>query len=552
MPLFIVATLAATILSILGLLGLSNQGLSATSGVTALLIGSLVGIMATISSRKYYERPTFNFWDIAALSIWSLASLRAFLWLIFQASGQLKIISPYNLGDLSLHIHIIQYLASGTPFWPESPILAGTPLKYPIGMDLFNSILVNLGMPLNNSLIIVGVVCSLLCGWTLWKWGGAFTLIATLLGGGLTGFAIFQQHELLDWQGKAEWKNIFLTMIVTQRGLLFAIPAGTLLLTQWRRRIEERKGITDWWVEVLLYSTMPIFSMHTFIFLSLLLLIAFIFDSSNRIKWLAFVSISAPIAATLVACITGGSNPVHIAVGWTQSGNPLLFWIMNFGLMIPLMAITCYLAIKSKKTDAIVFAGTSIIMFVACCFISFAVWPWDNTKLMIWSWIAILPFIWEYAIKPLPKIIAFIIIFVLCFTGAISLYAGLHFRHNYGLISILELADAKNISTGVPRDARIIAAPTFNHPLGLIGRSLIVGYDGHLWSHGLNFRENYNTVEAILRGDPNWKKKAAQLGARYLFWGRREQEKYPKSTKPWEKEATCIAEGESAKLYRLW
>jgi len=41
------------------------------------------------------------------------------------------------------------------------------------------------------------------------------------------------------------------------------------------------------------------------------------------------------------------------------------------------------------------------------------------------------------------------------------------------------------------------------------------------------------------------------LQARYLFWGGGERQAYAESTRPWEKEAVRIAQGEWGEIYDL-
>jgi len=546
---------ASTILFVMAIVGLSGCLLTPQVAAISLFSGAVIGLFFGLKTEQ--DPTTVKVLDTITLAIWAIITARAFLWLVYWSGGQLKILSPYNLGDLSLHLHFIKYLASGLGFWPESPILMGTPLKYPLGMDLFNSLLLLAHVPIVNGLVIVGLIGALAMGYMIWRWSGAFGLAAFLFAGGLTGFQIFTQHELIDWQGKAEWKNVYLTMVVTQRGLLYAIPAGILLLGQWRKRLEEGPVLMPWPAEIILYASMPIFNVHTFLFLSLVLLLAFVFCKGTRMLWLGIGAISVPIASTLLACVTGGLNTkgtIHMALGWMQQGNPWVFWPINFGLMIPLLAITYFIGFKpSTSTPATrTMLGASLITIIACLIVSFAPWPWDNTKLMIWAWIAALPFIWELVLSKVHLIFRIPILIGLYFTGAISIYAGLDYRHSYGLAGREEIAEASNMTSGLPRDARIICAPTFNHPLGLAGHKLIAGYDGHLFSHGLDYGKIYQAEESILKGETGWKEKAFELGARYLYWGPREQEKYKTSRRPWETEATCIYTGEISRLYRLW
>ena len=48
----------------------------------------------------------------------------------------------------------------------------------------------------------------------------------------------------------------------------------------------------------------------------------------------------------------------------------------------------------------------ALAVFVICCFVKFAPWEWDNTKLMIWSYLAILPFLWSELMAHWPALAA--------------------------------------------------------------------------------------------------------------------------------------------------
>ena len=48
-----------------------------------------------------------------------------------------------------------------------------------------------------------------------------------------------------------------------------------------------------------------------------------------------------------------------------------------------------------------------------------------------------------------------------------------------------------------------------------------------------------------------WRERAAELGARWLFWGEQEAVSYPNSTEPWKTECHLQAEGAWGALYDL-
>src|SRR5690606_8141780 len=128
------------------------------------------------------------------------------------------------------------------------------------------------GMETGQGLIVVGLIGAGLSGYALWRWGGAFTVAAFLCSGGLAGFAFLKSFTFEDFQQALYWKNLFRSMFVTQRGFLFALPAGLILLTVWRDhffRDEPFRSSPSF--QLLLYAGMPLFSAHTFLFLSVIL-----------------------------------------------------------------------------------------------------------------------------------------------------------------------------------------------------------------------------------------------------------------------------------------
>ncbi len=500
------------------------------------------------------------------IATFALVCFRAFFWLLYPKGPDWFILSPNNLGDLSLHLAFIQNLAAGVPFWPASPILTGEPLKYPLAADLLNALLLRVGLPLEAGLVWVALGGSILTVIALWRWGGAFALAAFLFGGGLAGFgwlreAVATGHfAFADLQGEATWKNLFLALFVTQRGLLLALPAGLLLLAHARSRwLRGEPGVLPGWAALLLYATMPLHNVHAFLYLSVALAFTFIFaPAPARWRCLGFVA-AAVVPATLCAgLVTGGfavSKGIHFLPGWMQNdekGVPAWwFWLRNFGLYLPLGAALLGLAIHRRSREQLAIALPAAVVFAACVFVSFAVWPWDNTKLLLWCWLAVAPGIWTELLAPLRLPLRAAVCFVLFFTGAVSLVGGLDNRHGYRLASLTEVEAVGSAVRPIPVTARFAGAPEFAHPLLLAGRNLVVGYDGHLWSHGLDYGGKMADLENLMRGAPDWRERAQRLGANYLYWGEMEDRRFPLSSKPWVAECPVVARDATFTIYRL-
>src|SRR5205823_10063723 len=160
---------------------------------------------------------------------------------------------------------------NGRGLLPGRPNFRFRQLPHPARIRLLYRLLTNLGLDLRHQLIATGLLASLATFYALYRWGGAFTVAGFLFNGGIAGFQFLDTHKFLDYQGTSHvsWKSIPLTMFVTQRGLLHAIPAGLLLLCQWRSKYgsEEQKELQllPIWAEFILYATMPLFHVHTFI-----------------------------------------------------------------------------------------------------------------------------------------------------------------------------------------------------------------------------------------------------------------------------------------------
>ena len=378
--------------TLLGILfSYSSLGLTTSTSVVALLLGLiLAGIPLFLRRGKIRLEPLGRRHYIAiALSIFFLVfAVREFSQVIFVADDVVRVTSPNNLGDICLHLAHINYLASGPHFWPENPIFVFDQLRYPIGLNLFNAELKLVGMEPKLGIILVALVGSLLTLRALFLFNGSFGVAAFLFNGGLAGFLFFQSYALKDYQADVAWKSIPLAMFVTQRGLLYAIPAGLFLLHHWRTTFLDRRreqGIPAW-VEWLLYCTMPLFHLHTFLFLSFLLLWWFLFGDPNwRSHFIRLILLSLLPATFFVYVVTGfaKSGAISWKLDWMAGPTeaPWWFWLENFGLFLPAsLALLVYLLIPAKplardakqRIRLLFFPAT--VVFLACSVIKFAPW----------------------------------------------------------------------------------------------------------------------------------------------------------------------------------
>ena len=562
-------------------------------------------------------------WRYGRIWLWLLGvcflmfAVRSFCWLLYIDGSELRIQSPNNLGDLSLHITLIREFANGVALWPDNPIYVFSKLRYPAGMDLFNALLCLVQVDLIRGLVWTGLLASLATFYVFFRWAGAFGVAGFLFNGGTAGFQFFDTLKFLDYQGDKTiaWKSIALSMFVTQRGLLYAIPAGVLLLWHWREKFfrqaaqgreGRRSGPLPFWVEVSLYASMPLFHVHTFLALSIILFFLFIFECLQPVKFIVNLLrtegvggirrlISGPAgrgklvgdtrmhALTIVACAllpaffftwlttdhfrAGSILKPHL--GWVMAdpafgrASVFQFWSDNFGIFIPLalllIAVCGWRAWKSglkwnqESSEAIAFLLPALAIFVSGLLFQFAPWQWDNIKLMIWAYFLVLPFLWKDLIAYWNLPARALVCMALFGSGFISLFGGLSVgRPGFGIANRVELAGVGDAVQRLPVEARFAAYPTFNHPLLLEGRKLVLGYPGHLWSQGFaDYTKPNNLLIQLMQGAENWREIARTLHVRYIFWGREEMTHYAASKRPWEATAPVIASGPWGAIYDL-
>ena len=581
-------------------------------------------------------------WRYGKVWIWLLGicflmfAVRSFCWLFYIDGSELRIQSPNNLGDLSLHITLIRNFANGVALWPDNPIYVFSKLRYPAGMDLFNALLCLVHVDLMRGLVWTGLLASLATFYAFFRWGGAFAVAGFLFNGGTAGFQFFDKLKFSDYQGvnTIAWKSIALSMFVTQRGLLYAIPAGVLLLWHWRETFFRqaplagvglsagasaktddsgapsdrfrRRGPLPFWVELSLYASMPLFHVHTFLALSIILFFLFIFECLQPLKFIVDLlrkegiggirrSISDPAergkllgdtrmhALRVVACAllpaffftwlttdhfrAGSFLKPHL--GWVMSdpafarASFVQFWSDNFGIFIPLalllIGICGWRAWKSglkwnqESSEAMAFLLPALAIFVSGLLFQFAPWQWDNLKLMMWAYFLVLPFLWKDLIAHWNVPARALVCMALFGSGFISLFGGLSVgRPGFGITNRIEFSAVADAVRPLPVEARFAAYPTFNHPLLLQGRKLVLGYPGHLWSQGFaDYGGVNNSLQQLMQGAENWREIAQNLHVRYIFWGREETTNYAASRRPWEGTAPVVASGPWGTIYDL-
>lgn len=490
---------------------------------------------------------------IAALALFAVVLLRQFLALAVSDGTAVTQPNPYNYGDLPLHWTYIAYLTQDAKFWPDNPIFAGRRLGYPIGSDLLAAVFVKVGVSLGPLLRVTGLLASAALYLSLRRWAGSLGVAALVLSGGLA-LDRFEPGALLRADDtELPWKNVLLALFLPQRGFLYALPAGLLLLWSAREKLLSGRSGLQVKVEGLLWGAMPLFHVHTFLVVSLVYGGWGLWARRVRVA-LPSLAVAIPLATASVWLVTDGfraARMIWLKPGWMiGDANPVLFLLQNFGLLLPLALAVLVRPPASAARHGRVVIATGLGLFAALFLVVLAPWEWDNTKALVWAVLLMLGPL-EGWLRERPRWLRVTLVALLL---APAVPAVLGATINRRALPVFELDEKAAVCEGlrvVPPDARVATAQTFNHPVALCGRAIVAGYGGHLWTHGIQAGPVEDRLRVLMMGWPDWSAKARELGATYVFWGPREEREFEGSARLWERDHEPLWRGPWGALYRL-
>jgi hypothetical protein len=496
---------------------------------------------------------------------------RHFLYLFFENSHAWKTLNPDNYGDLPLHISYIRVMASGISFPPLNPGFASEILRYPFGGDLYNALWEAIGVPLRAHLFVTGMLCTLANLLVLRWFGGWWAMGAFFLSGGWLGWDVLAGAKpLYDIQGAMDWKNLMLSVFITQRGVMFALPLALILLEVVRREFSGEIKLTRPAKTILglIWAILPLFHAHFFVIVSLMMG-AFAINGRgwrglrellrSRMAMIAYLPSVFFILRTSAGFKKAGIT--HWDWWWTgeTATAPTFMW-NNFGFWL-LLPVAVALGLwfsgeRFSKEERRKLWGELLISlaFFALFFnLMLAPWNWDNIKLLIWPYLFIVRLAWVVVDPVLGRWLRFPTAIALFFSGFLMIAYSLREPSVAALTlyPVQELAEAEAAIEKIPADSVFLAAPTHDHMLTYFGRLRIIGHGGHLWSHAIDYQGPWDKNENVMFGRAGWQEQAKELGANYIYWGPQERARYGVERKPWMDSLLNVSRINEIAIYKL-
>jgi hypothetical protein len=195
------------------------------------------------------------------------------------------------------------------------------------------------------------------------------------------------------------------------------------------------------------------------------------------------------------------------------------------------------------------------VCFVAPNLFKFAPWIWDNIKILIYWYIASCPLVALLLLRlwrgnALIKAGTVVVFISMVLAGSLDI-----FRVASGYSEFLEL-DSSQLGIGrlIEKDtapgALILHAAVHNNPVAITGRRTLLGYPGHVWSHGIDLGHRQDDIKQIYAGGPAANSLIAEYGIDYALVGRQERDEM-KVNDAFFKQFRLVGGAGEIRLYKL-
>ncbi len=497
---------------------------------------------ASIAARRLFLRP--DAWSIFYFLFY--AGTTVVLWKVFSRAvieerGGISTGLLNNFGDLPFHISVITSFAYGNNYPPEDPTYAGVSFTYPFLSDFLSAVFVRCGASLRDSMFLgsftlalafVGAAPSLGAGDAARQACGdhhafdraverRFWLVllfekAVKGEGGLWGVLMdlppsFTVIPETTWR----WGNAISALLVPQRGFLMGLPLAVIAFTQWWLALEkdtevqkretktkQRRPVPEPPASRFPLRTrrmiaagvaaglLPLVHAHSFVVVMGMAACLALIHIRWR-EWFAFFATASAIAipqllwSTLHSAVNA-STFFAFELGWDRGQeNPLVFWLLNTGLFIPLIFVALLLKSNGYLVGKrlLLFYLPFTLCFIIPNFIKMAPWIWDNIKVLYYWWLASAPIVavflaWMWRKGPIMRVAAALLFVCVTLAGALDV-AGIAFREvKYGIFDASGVSFAELVKQVTQPRSLILHAPVHNTPVFLTGRRSVMGYPG--------------------------------------------------------------------------
>jgi hypothetical protein len=201
--------------------------------------------------------------------------------------------------------------------------------------------------------------------------------------------------------------------------------------------------------------------------------------------------------------------------------------LKNTGLFIPLtVAAILWHSDKGPLVSRrlLIFFLPFTLCFIVPNVLKLAPWIWDNIKVLFYWWVASAPLValllarlWRQG--GAKRALALVLFICVTLAGALDVAAIVLRSGQYGIFDAAGISFAEVIKREAPPNAIVIHAPVHNHPVFLTGRRSLMGYPGHVWTHGLEFAQRESEIRRVYAGALDANDILRKYGVAYVVVG---------------------------------
>lgn len=415
----------------------------------------------------------------------------------------------------------------------------------------------------------------------VYRWGNALTVLLVPQRGLLLGLPLAILVMMQWWrvvqseedanQGTAARASLHTQSAPKRKGSQKAVRGAPSPVTRQEATVTDTSAIRRMIGAGVIAGLLPLVHAHSFgVLMATAGCLALLFRRWHA--WAAFFAAALLVAAPQVWWVTQ-DNAVQTERflgwqwGWDRGGQRAVwFWLKNTGLFLPLLIVAVWWRRRAVAAwwrpyhtpivphGLLLFYLPFTLWFVLPNIIKFAPWVWDNIKLLFYWYVASVPLValllarlWRAG--GVPRTLAVTLFVVLTLAGNLDVW-----RVASGSIEMevfpreaIEFAEVIKLKT--PPRSLVLHAPTYNHPVFLTGRRSVMGYPGHLWSHGLDYKEREADVRRIYAGGPGAEAMLQKYGIEYVVVGPLERSLLPVRDEFFQR-FTKVGEAGAHRLYK--
>lgn len=495
-------------------------------------------------------------------------------------------ISAGNLaiyGDWSAHLAYASSFAFGENQALQSPLAAGTPLRYHFLADYFAAPLTVTGATMQQALTLsawvlaLAVTPLLLCAvqrLTGSRLTSALTLLLFTLSGGVGVWYFARDIGDQGWSAlttiprtyarmpdEGIWlDNTISVSLYAQRSTLMGLCIGlaALIILLSARVTWVRNGFI---VAGVLIGVTGIAHVHMLFSGLALGALAWLFD--RRREWGWFVLSAAVVGLPMAWAITPPTSQMRWLVGWIAAEEEQswpLFWLRNAGIFLPLFL---GIAVSGAANRRLLRLTMPLwLWFIAANLISFHPWSGNNAKFFLFWQLGgcvviadVLRRLWLHRgdVRAVPRAVAVIAFCALTVTGGIDTIRGMQRSTSFPWVTADEVVVADWLrGRQQPGDVLVYGATNTSAVAALGGVPAVSGYPG--WTSDLGLPDWYDRVQqsaTVLGGGEQTAEIVEAYGVVWVVIGPWERSQYAASDEFWSEHGELVIQSGDYSLYQV-